>query len=73
MMVPSAHAQMADLPELLRQAQILIIKILNVFLRLHVVKRQRYIFAFLELDPISSFGDGHYTNLISQALVRFPL
>jgi len=50
---------MANLPDLLRQAQIIILKILNVFLRLHVVKRQRYIFAFLELDQISSFVDGH--------------
>jgi hypothetical protein len=34
----------------LRQAQILIRGILNVCLWLHEVKRQRYIFAFLDLE-----------------------
>ncbi len=34
----------------LRQTQILILEILNVFLWLHEVKRKRYIIAFLELE-----------------------
>jgi len=42
----------------LRQAQILILEILNVFLWLHEVKRQRYIIAFLELEQKSAFFKG---------------
>ena len=42
----------------LRQAQILILEMLNVFLWLHEVKRQRYIIAFLELEQKSAFFKG---------------
>jgi len=55
-MLPSVHPEMANLPDLLRQAQILILKILNVSLWLIRLRR----IAFLELDQILSFVVGHY-------------